>query len=63
MNQVVIRMMSKIDEEVAMAKKAFNMNDKVLYQREMDTIHGMLEMLRIVTEKNYKISDNGIKEC
>lgn len=41
----------KINEEVTMAKKAFNMNDKVLYQREMDTIPGMVEMLRIVTKK------------
>ena len=56
-------MVQRINTEISFAKKHYDVSGKdEEHIRNMAKIHGMIEMLEIVTEKKYIIEENGLAE-
>lgn len=54
-------MIEQINSKIRDAKENFTEWNET-HERRMAEIYGMIDMLSIVTEKSYVITENGIKE-
>ena len=61
MENIINKMLERINFKIRYAKENFT-EWNTTHERRMAEIYGMIDMLSIVTEKSYVITENGIKE-
>ena len=61
MERKIEKMIEQINSKIRYAKENFT-EWNATHERRMAEIYGMIDMLSIVTEKSYVITENGIKE-
>ena len=61
MENIINKMLERINFKIRYAKENFT-EWNATHERRMAEIYGMIDMLSIVTEKSYVITENGIKE-
>lgn len=65
MNEKINIIIAKINRKIEYAVKEFYRNDKKWtnsHERRISEIDGMIDVLSILTEKDYIMTDDGIKE-
>jgi len=61
MENVINKMLERINFKIQFAQENFTEWDTT-HERRMAEIDGMIDMLSIVTGKNYVITENGLEE-